>query len=148
MRASKQGIPMRSLSLQTALLAALLMLVSGAQATNILELDYDDKLDQLVIVIAYRGSHPDHRFTLNWDECRDYGFNDAEHQITAGLTDSDPDDRAEKEFRRTLKVPLSSLECRPAKVTVRTSANFFRSVIVPARPARTSSPPSSDTEAD
>ena len=139
---------MRLNKLKIVACAALLTLAFNAGATNILELKYDEKLDQLVLLIAFRGTHADHRFTLNWDECRDYGFDDAEHQISATLTDSDPSDRADTEFKRTMKVPLASFECRPAKVTIRTTANFFRTVLVPERPARisTSPPPASDSE--
>jgi hypothetical protein len=139
---------MRFLKLRIAAFAALLALTSGVQATNILELRYDEKLDQLVMKVAYRGSHADHHFTLSWDSCSDYGFDDAEHQISAGLIDSDPNDRALQEYTKTVKVSLDSLECRPAKVTVRASPNFFRSVIVPKRPERAGKPTPAEAEAE
>jgi hypothetical protein len=127
---------MRSTKLRIAAFTALLTLAFGVQATNILDLKYDEKLDELVLEVAYRGSHADHNFTLNWDECSDYGFDDAEHQISAGLMDSDPNDHAQQEFKKTVKVSMASFECRPAKVTIRTSTGFYRSVLVPARQSK------------
>jgi len=101
-----------------------------ADAANVVGLSYDAQLDRLVIQIAYRGTHPDHVFSVRWEECR--RLDEERSQILGLVVDSDPKDPAREEFSRRLEVDLVQFPCRPAKVTIRTDAGFWRSVDVPA----------------
>ena len=103
-----------------------------AAAVTVTALAYDAMEDQLVMTIAYRGTHENHSFSVQWDKCQ--RLDDARSQILGLLVDSAPDDLARQNFTKQLKVPLTSFSCRPSKVTIRTSAGFFASVDVPPPP--------------
>jgi hypothetical protein len=105
-------------------LPALAIIVDG--------LRYDAARDQLVMTIAYRGTNPDHRFSVQWDDCK--RLDDERSQILGLLIDSQPKDLARQEFKTPFKIDLRDFSCRPARVTIRTSAGFFMSVDIPARP--------------
>jgi hypothetical protein len=114
-------------------LAATLALAAQAQAANVLAMSYDPSTDQLVLKVGYRGSHDKHVFTVDWEECKDYAFVDAKYQVLGNLVDSEPNDRGINEYTHDVRVSLAGLDCRPVKLTVRTAAGFFRTIIVPAR---------------
>lgn len=101
-----------------------------ASAITISAIVYDAAKDRLVMRVAYRGTNPDHRFSVQWAECQ--RLDDARSQILGQLIDSQHNDRALQEFTQDVKIPLAGFTCRPAKVTIRTSAGFFISVDVPA----------------
>lgn len=105
----------------------------AAHAMNVLDLAYDAAADELVVTVAYRGTHADHRFTVTWEACRTLG--DDRQEIFGLLHDSDPNDPAKTEFTRTERISLKDLACRPAAVTIG-SANplLRRTVNVPAPP--------------
>lgn len=113
---------------------ALLALLYGATASAITvnALRYDAAKDQLLMTIAYRGTNPDHKFSVQWDECK--RLDDERSQILGLLIDSQPDDLARQNFTTPFKIDLRDFPCRPAKVTIRTSAGFFSSVEIPAAP--------------
>ena len=115
---------------------SLLMLLycSSASAISVNSLVYDEAKDQLVMTIGYRGTNPDHKFSVQWSECKRLG--DTRSQILGLLIDSQPDDQARQEFTQEFKVDLSTLTCRPSQVTIRTSAGFFMSVDVPEAPKK------------
>lgn len=115
-------------------LGSLLALCCSMAATAITvdALHYDAANDQLVMTIAYRGTNPDHKFTVQWDECK--RLDDERSQILGLLIDSQPDDLARQNFTTPFKIDLRDFPCRPARVTIRTSAGFFMSVDVPAAP--------------
>lgn len=141
MRRATLGRLVQHLRIWVACLAALLY-VAPAAAITVPALTYDPGKDQLVLTIAYRGTNPDHQFTVQWDECT--RLNDERMQILGLLVDSQPDDLARQEFRKPLRIDLRDFSCRPAKVTIRTSAGFFTSVDVPAAKTQGSPPPSSE----
>ena len=101
-----------------------------ASATNLLDLAHDADTDTLVLEVAYRGSHGDHPFSPDWGECKDYAFG-TPHQIGAQLVDREFDDSGPTEFKQTLKFSLTGLECRPSKLTIRTSSGAYRTILVP-----------------
>src|SRR5690606_15603561 len=103
-----------------------------APAITVDALRYDAANDQLVMVISYRGTNPDHEFSVQWDECK--RLDDERFQILGLLIDSQPDDLARQDFTTPFKIDLRNFTCRPARVTIRTSAGFFMSVDVPAPP--------------
>jgi hypothetical protein len=115
--------------------SALLALFFGmpAMAITVDALRYDAAKDQLVMTIVYRGTNPDHKFSVQWDECK--RLDDERSQILGLLIDSQPDDLARQDFTIPFKIDLRDFPCRPAKVTIRTSAGFFASVDIPAPPS-------------
>ena len=118
--------------------AALLYVVPAA-AVSVTALTYDAGKDQLVMTIAYRGTNPDHEFNVQWDACKK--LNAERMQILGLLVDSQPDDLARQDFTKPMRIDLRDFSCRPAKVTIRTSAGFFTSVDVPAAKTRGSTTP-------
>lgn len=122
---------------------AALLYVTPAAAIAITTLTYDPGKDQLVLIISYRGTNPDHRFNVQWEACKKL---DAERmQIFGLLVDSQPNDLARQDFTKPMRIDLRDFSCRPAKVTIRTSAGFFASVDVPEAKTKGSSPsPSSE----
>lgn len=121
---------------------ALFALLFGAPAwaVNVSSLVYDAAEDQLILTIAYRGTHANHNFSVQWDECK--RLDDQRSQILGLLVDSAPDDLARKDFRTQIEVDLASFPCRPSKVTIRTSAGLFTSVDIP--PQKKALPPTAD----
>ncbi len=105
-----------------------------ALADNFGNVYYDARKDQLVVTIFYRGTSPDHAFTLKWGQCkepRDGGV----REIAAEVLDSQWDDVASQDFKKTTKFSLQDLTCRPAKVTLRTAPRFVYTLQIPARAA-------------
>lgn len=109
-----------------------------AAAVTVTALSYDPVEDQLVMTIAYRGTHENHDFSVQWTECK--RLDDARSQILGVLVDSAANDLARQNFTKQVKVDLEALTCRPAKVTIRTSAGFFASVDIPPPPKKQTSP--------
>lgn len=125
-----------------ACIAALLYFpIAGAVTVTVLT--YDAAKDQLVMTVAYRGTNPDHTFTVQWDPCKK--LNDERMQIFGLLVDSQPNDRALQEFTKSQRIDLRDFTCRPSKVTIKTSTGIFNSVDIPAAKTKGSSPlPSSE----
>ena len=122
---------------------AALLYVATAAAIAVTTLTYDAPKDQLVMTIAYRGTNPDHQFRVQWDKCT--RLDDERMQILGLLIDDQPNDHARQEFTKSMRIDLRDFTCRPAKVTIKTSAGFFTSVDVPAPKTQWSPPqPGSD----
>ena len=120
-----------------------LLYLAPALATTVTGLSYDARKDQLVMTLAYRGTNPDHQFSVQWDACKK--LDDERMQIFGLLVDSQPNDRALQEFTKLKRIDLRDFSCRPSKVTIRTSAGFFTSVDIPAAKTKgSSSPPQSE----
>lgn len=117
-------------ALLAAVVAVSLFYHAAALATNFTSVEYDEESDKLIVVIAYRGTHDGHQFSVQWGECRP--LDDERSQIYGLLVDSDPMDRAHQEFVHRLEIDMSTFSCRPARVTLRTAAGFNRSIDVPA----------------
>jgi len=116
-------------------LALLLCLVrpQAGHADNFQRVTYDAATDELVIIVVYRGTNPDHQFSLKWGDCVDHGGNHRE--IVAELLDQQYEDAARKDYRKTVRMSLASMDCRPAAVTLRTAPRFYYTLTVPARNA-------------
>jgi hypothetical protein len=52
------------------------------------------------------------------------------------VLDSQWQDDARHEFKKTLRFGLAELQCRPAKVTLRTAPRFMYTLMIPARTVR------------
>ncbi|MGA9025563.1 MAG: hypothetical protein WB440_05860 [Steroidobacteraceae bacterium] len=115
------------------LLLAGLMLARAAAADNFSEAHYDAAKDQLVITMIYRGTNPDHTFSLQWGKCRDVAGSSV-HEISAEVLDSKFMDAAQTNFKTTTRIDLAGLACRPAKVTLRTAPRFYYTLRIPAAP--------------
>jgi hypothetical protein len=116
-----------------ALLLGLVALASTptAQADNFARVHYDASNDELVIRMNYRGTNPDHAFTLQWGPCKTTE-DGTPIEIAADVLDSQWQDAAEVEFKKTFRVKLTDMTCRPCKLTLRTAPRFFYTLQIPA----------------
>jgi hypothetical protein len=115
------------------LLACGLLPWNVGRADSFQSVTYDAAKDELVIVVRYRGTNPDHQFSLKWGDCVDHGDN--RREIVAELLDQQFQDAARQNFRQTLHMSLAAMDCRPAAVTLRTAPRFYYTLTVPARSA-------------
>ena len=116
-------------------LAGLILLAgSPTRADDFENVSYDSSTDELVIVVNYSGTNPDHQFTLNWGECQTKDDNQSE--LFGDLIDQQSRDAARQDYRKTLRFSLAAIDCRPATVTIRTAPRFFASVKIPANRAK------------
>jgi hypothetical protein len=106
--------------------------ISGAaRADNFGGIHYDKKTDRLVVTMLYRGTNPNHRFSLRWGTCQnDQGADPP--GVTAEVLDDQFEDLAQRDFQKTVRFSLTDLPCpRPVKVTLRTAPRFFHTLTVP-----------------
>jgi hypothetical protein len=109
------------------------MLAGTAAADNFADVYYDAQTNELVITMSYRGTNPNHKFSLEWGECHTLA-DASEPEIIAEVDDDQPLDAAREEFKTTTRVSLENLNCRPAKLTLRTAPRFYYTLHIPARP--------------
>ena len=107
-----------------------------ALADNFSNVHYDARGDQLVVTMLYRGTNPNHTFSVKWGPCKD--GKSGGHEIEANVLDSQWQDAAKRNFKITTHFSLTALNCRPAKVTLRTAPRFRYTVQIPARSIRKS----------
>jgi len=108
-------------------------LLSGAvRGDNFANVYYDGGKDQLVVTIFYRGTNPDHHFSLQWGTCK-VSADGATREIAAEVLDSQWQDAAVRNFRKTTRFSLADVTCRPAKLTLRTAPRFLYTLQIPAR---------------
>ena len=130
----------RSSKLAPAAALAFIMFVRphAGQADNFQTVYYDPATDELVIVVLYRGTNPDHQFTLKWGPCIDRGGN--RREIVAELLDHQFQDASRTDYKKTVRMSLAGMDCRPATVTLRTAPRFDYTLPVPERRAKVSRP--------
>jgi hypothetical protein len=118
----------------TAVLTALaaLQFTVAAGAADFLDARYDQSKDDLVVTLAYRGTNPDHAFSIEWGAC-ERGVAAGSYEISARVLDSQWNDLARRSFTKTVRFDLRNLRCRPALVTLFTAPRFRISVPIPAR---------------
>jgi hypothetical protein len=114
------------------LLPALLapLYAPSARADNFGRVYYDGKNDQLVVTMIYRGTNPNHNFSLKWGACH-AGQSGGAQEVTVEVLDDQFQDRAQQNFKTTKNFSLEGLPCRPAKVTLRTAPRFFYTLTIP-----------------
>ena len=117
----------------TSVIAGISLAPRTGQADSFQSVAYNSATDELIINVLYRGTNPDHQFSLSWGTCVEHENN--QHEITAELLDQQAEDKAEKDFKKTVKMSLKEMDCRPAVVTLRTAPRFYYTVMVPARAA-------------
>lgn len=108
------------------------VLSEGAQADNFASVYYEARKDQLVVTMFYRGTNPDHTFSLKWGQCREL-TEGIGREIVAEVLDNQWQDAEQRNFKRTARFSLADLRCRPAKLTLRTAPRFFYALQIPAR---------------
>jgi hypothetical protein len=111
--------------------AAINLLAPTAHADNFGGIYYDKKNDQLVVTMLFRGTNPNHKFSLKWGECQaDQSGNLP--GVTVEVLDDQFDDEEQQDFKKTLHFSLDGLPCRrPTSVTLRTAPRFFYTLTIP-----------------
>ena len=102
-------------------------------AANFGPVRYDPSSDQLIVTMIYDGTNPNHHFSVQWGPCRTL-TQPTRQTIDASIVSDQWNDAATKTYTKTVRVPLGTLSCRPATVTLRTAPDFYESLDVPARP--------------
>jgi hypothetical protein len=103
-----------------------------AVADNFADVHYDASTDDLVVTMRYRGTNPDHNFNVQWGMCTDFTDNPGVHRIDATIEDDQWKDPAREPFKKTIRVSLGQLTCRPAVLTLHTAPHFFYALRIPA----------------
>jgi|SRR5215469_5786042 len=119
------------------LIAAVMMTTATAavMAASFGPVRYDPSGDELVVTMIYDGTNADHHFSIQWGPCRKVDQDHQAHQIIeASILDDQWNDAATKTYTQIVRVPLATLACRPATVTLRTAPDFYESLDIPARP--------------
>jgi len=119
-------------SLHRLIIAATATLISlAARADNFANIRYSQQTDRLVVTMLYRGTNPNHNFSLKWGPCQANqpgGLPSA----TAEVLDDQYEDAAEHDFSKTVRFSLAGMPClRPASVTLRTAPRFFYTLTIP-----------------
>lgn len=104
----------------------------GAWADNFSSVHYDSSADELVVTMRYRGTNPDHAFSLKWGKCV-AGRHGKLQEVSVDVLDDQWQDRAERDFKKAVRFGLAELPCRPASVTLHTAPRYFYSLIIPRR---------------
>jgi hypothetical protein len=113
--------------------AAAALFSFGAHADNFGRVRYDVQADELVVTMIYRGSNPNHSFSLKWGECQAHQSGDLTG-VTLEVLDDQFDDQARQDYRKTVRFSLAELPCpRPARLTLRTAPRFFYTLTIPGR---------------
>jgi hypothetical protein len=113
------------------LAATSFLLASPAlQADSFSSVYYDPKTNQLVVTMLYRGTNPDHQFSIQWGDCQTPG-DGTKRQIVAEVLDSQWNDTEQQTYTKTVHFGLASVNCRPATVTLRTAPRFEYTVEIP-----------------
>jgi hypothetical protein len=93
---------------------------------------YDAGQDQVVVTMIYRGTNPNHTFSLKWGRYKE-SPNGGARDIVAEVLDSQWQDPETQDFRKTTRFSLDNLRCRPAKLILRTAPRFYYTLQIPAR---------------
>jgi hypothetical protein len=111
---------------------AVAILTTAVRADNLADAYYDARKDQIVVTISYSGTNPDHTFSLKWGQCKE-SADGSSREIVAEVLDSQWQDAATQDFKKTTRFSLNNLKCRPAKLTLRTAPRFYYTLQIPAR---------------
>jgi hypothetical protein len=113
------------------LATAAALLWQSAHAANFGNVHFDKTTNQLVVTMLYRGTNPNHKFTLKWGDCQANQSGDLPG-ATAEVLDDQFDDQAQQDFKHIVHFGLEGMPCvRPARVTLRTAPRFFQTVAIP-----------------
>lgn len=111
---------------------AVAMSATAVRADTFAGAYYDARGDQIVVTMIYRGTNPNHLFSLKWGQCKEPADGGA-REIVAEVLDNQWQDAAARDFRKTTRFSLGNVHCRPAKLTLRTAPRFYYTLQIPAR---------------
>jgi hypothetical protein len=111
---------------------ALSLHAPAAHADSFSKVYFDAETDQLVVVMRYRGTNPDHTFTLKWGKCVESQQGEPP-TVSVEVLDDQWRDQAQRDFKKMTRFSLAELPCRPAKVTLRTAPRFIYTLVIPGR---------------
>ena len=112
----------------TILVLMLAAIAAPAHGADITGAAYERERDELVVDIVYRGTSPNHEFTLQWGACSD----GPPYRTSARLIDTQGRDVAHEEYRVRERFSLAGLQCRPAAVTLRLGRSALATVQIPS----------------
>lgn len=103
----------------------------GARADNFGRVRYDKQTDRLIVTMIYRGSNPNHQFSLKWGKCQsDQGATTP--GVTLEILDDQFNDQAQQDYQKTVRFAMAGLPCpRPIAVTLKTAPRFFYTLTIP-----------------
>jgi hypothetical protein len=107
------------------------MFADSAQADTFSRVIYDNRKDELVITMRYRGTNPDHTFSLRWGPCVETAHSPL-REVVVEVLDSQGQDEERADFKKTTRFGLTDLSCRPAALTLRTAPRFFYTLLIPS----------------
>jgi len=107
------------------------MFADAAPADTFSRVTYDGRKDELVVTMRYRGTNPDHTFSLRWGHCKETAGSQL-HEVAVDVLDSEWQDEERDDFKKTTRFSLTDVSCRPAVVTLRTAPRFFYTLLIPA----------------
>jgi hypothetical protein len=110
--------------------AGLSLLAPAAHADSFSKVYYDAQTDQLVVVMRYRGTNPDHTFSLKWGKCAESHHGEPP-AVSVEVLDDQWLDQAQRDFKKMTRFGLAELPCRPARVTLRTAPRFIYTLTIP-----------------
>jgi hypothetical protein len=103
----------------------------GARADNFARVRYDKQTDKLIVTMIYRGTNPNHKFSLKWGECRGAQSGNLPG-VTVEVLDDQFEDAAQQDYKKTKHFSLEGLPCpRPVSVTLRTAPRFLFTLTIP-----------------
>lgn len=113
------------------LTGAATLMALAAKADNFASVRYSRQTDQLIVTMIYRGTNPNHHFSLNWGPCQANQSGDLPG-ATAEVLDDQYNDAAEQDFTKTVRFSLAGMPCpRPVSVSLRTAPRFFYTLTIP-----------------
>ena len=113
------------------LTAGAMLIALAARADNFAGVRYSEQTDQLVVKMIYRGTNPNHNFSLKWGPCQANQSGNLPG-ATAEVLDDQYNDSAQQEFSKTVRFSLGDMPCaRPASITLRTAPRFFYTLTIP-----------------
>ena len=112
------------------LVSGLFLMGRSAPADSFAGARYDAKTDELVVRMQYRGTNPNHNFSVRWGQCRQ---TDQGATLDADVLDDQARDVERQSYTKTVRLDLSALACRPVRLTLRTAPRFFYQVVIPDR---------------
>ena len=116
------------------ILALTIATITAARADSFGPVYYNPRTNEILVIIYYRGTNPNHYFSIQWRRCRKlHGqlHGRAPRAINLGILDDQGNDAARRPYTKLVKVPLTGVSCLPATVTLWTSPNQYQSIKIP-----------------
>ena len=93
---------------------------------------YDRATNELVVIVLYGGTNPNHKFTLKWDACE---FDDSGRRLpraNADMLDDQFNDTEQQQYKVVARLSLADMPCpRPAIVSVSTAPGYSFELVIP-----------------